>query len=145
MKMLTPWTGFENLRKDMERFFDRWGDWDQPELRPIADWAPKVDFAENKDAYVLKAEIPGIDPKEISVSLENDLLTIKGEKKQEKEEKDEHHYRVERSFGSFARTMRLPGAVDGGKVAAAFKNGVLTVTLPKAAGAKASAIPVTAE
>lgn len=145
MKALTPWTGFENLRKDMERFFDRWGDWELPELRPIADWTPKVDFAENKDAYVLKAEIPGIDPKEISVSLENELLTIKGEKKQEKEEKDEHHYRVERSFGSFARTMRLPGAVDGGKVAAAFKNGVLTVTLPKASGAKVNAIPVKAE
>ena len=72
------------------------------------------------------------------------MLTIKGEKKQEKESKDEHYYRMERSHGAFARTLRLPAAVDGSKVTAGFKNGVLTVTLPKAPGANGTQIPVKA-
>ncbi len=143
MKALTPWT--EGLRRDMERFFERLGDWESPELRPVADWTPKLDFSESGDAYMLKAEIPGIDPKEISVSLEGELLTLKGEKRQEREEKEERYHRVERSFGTFVRAMRLPGAVDGSKVTAGFRNGVLTVTLPKAPSARANAIPVKTE
>lgn len=143
MKALTPWT--EGLRRDMERFFERLGDWESPELRPMADWTPKVDFSETKEAYMLKAEVPGMEPKEISVALEGDLLTIKGEKRQEKEEKEERYHRVERSYGAFMRAMRLPGMVDGSKVNATFKNGVLTVALPKAPSARANTIPVKAE
>jgi HSP20 family protein len=129
----------------MERFFERLGDWESPELRPMADWTPKLDFSESRDAYMLKAEIPGIDPKEVSVSLEGEVLTLKGEKRQEKEEKEERYHRVERSFGAFVRAMRLPGAVDCSKVTAGFRNGVLTVTLPKAPSARANTIPVKAE
>jgi HSP20 family protein len=90
-------------------------------------------------------EIPGIDPKEIEVLLEDGLLTIKGEKKLEKEAKEEQFYRMERSYGAFVRTVRLPAAVDGSKVTATFKNGLLMVMLPKALGAKANPIPVKAE
>ena len=93
----------------------------------------------------MKAEIPGMDPQDITVALENQMLTLKGEKRLEKEEKDEHYHRMERTYGTFARTVRLPIAVDGSKVTAAFKNGLLTVTLPKAPGAKGSTIPVKAE
>ncbi len=145
MKALAPWTGFEGFKKEMDRFFDRFGGWEWPELPAFGEWSPRLDFSETKDAFVVKAEIPGIEPKEIEVSLEGQMLTVKGEKKQEKEEKDEQYYRVERSYGSFMRSVRLPAAVDGSKVTAAFKNGVLTVTLPKAPGAKGNVIPVKAE
>jgi HSP20 family protein len=131
----------------MERLFDRMGmpEWDLPEMRTLGEFTPTLDFSESNDAFVVKAEIPGIDPQDISVSLENQMLMIKGEKKHEKEQKDEQYYRMERSYGAFARTVRLPAAVDGSKVTAGFKNGLLTVTLPKAPGAKGSTIPVKAE
>jgi len=146
MRTLTPW-GFGNLQKDMERLFDRMGmaEWDLPAMRTLGEFAPTLDFAENKDAFVVRVEIPGIDPQDIAVSLENQVLAIKGEKRHEKEEKDERYYRMERAYGAFARTVRLPAAVDGSKVTAAFKNGLLTVTLPKAPGTKGSTIPVKAE
>ena len=143
MAAITPWTGF---KREVDRLVDRMtGDWDLPEFKPLGDWMPRLDISESKDAYLVKAEIPGIDPKEIQVSVDNGVLTVKGEKKQEKEQKDEHYYRLERSYGSFARSVRLPGPVEGGKVSAASKNGVLTVSLPKAAAAKGSQIPVTIE
>jgi HSP20 family protein len=94
---------------------------------------------------VVKAEVPGMEPQDIQLSLTADILMLKGEKKEEKEEKDEHHYRAERSYGAFARAIRLPAPVDAGKVTAKFKNGLLTVTLPKAPAAKGSAIPIKAE
>jgi len=146
MRTLTPW-GFGNLQKDMEWLFDRMGmaEWELPAMRTLGDFTPTLDFAENKDAFVVKAEIPGMDPQDITVALENQMLTLKGEKRLEKEEKDEHYHRMERTYGTFARTVRLPIAVDGSKVTAAFKNGLLTVTLPKAPGAKGSTIPVKAE
>jgi HSP20 family protein len=143
MATITPWTGF---KREIDRLFDRMtGDWDLPEFKPLGDWMPRLDISESKDAYLVKAEIPGIDPKEIQVTVDNGVLTVKGEKKQEKEQKDEHYYRLERSYGSFARSVRLPGPVEGGKVSATSKNGVLAVSLPKAAAAKGSQIPVTIE
>ena len=145
MRALAPWTGFGNLRKEMDRLFERLGDWDVPEMRTLGDWAPTLDFSENKDSFVVNAEIPGIDAKDISVSLEGQLLTIKGARRHEKEEKGEQVYRAERSYGAFARTVRLPAEVDSSKVTAGYKNGLLTVTMPKAPGAKGSQIPVKAE
>ena len=86
-----------------------------------------------------------MEEKDIQVSLQENLLTIKGEKKQEKEEKDERYHRVERSYGAFTRSVRLPVAVDASKVTASFKNGLLTVTLPKTPAAKGTMIPIKAE
>jgi HSP20 family protein len=143
MAAITPWAGF---KREIDRLFDRMsGDWELPDFKPFGDWAPSVDFSESKDAYVVKAEIPGIDSKEIQVAVDNGVLTIKGEKKQEKEQKDEHYHRVERSYGSFSRSVRLPGAIEGDRVSATFKNGVLTVSLPKSAAAKGTQITVKAE
>jgi HSP20 family protein len=142
MKALTPWTGMQALKQEMERLFDRF---DLPDWPSFGDWSPKLDVAETKDALVVKAEVPGIDPKEVELTLQGDVLAIKGEKKREKEEKDEHRYRVECSYGAFTRAVRLPVAVDAAKVTATFKNGVLTVKLPKGAGAKGTAIPIKAE
>lgn len=142
MPALMPWAPW---KKDMERFFDRVFEMDFPELRLTGEWAPTLDLAETKDALVVKAEVPGIEPKEIQLTLQDQVLMIKGEKKQEKEEKDEHYYRTERTYGTFARTVRLPVPVDGSKVTATFKHGVLMVTLPKAPAARGTTIPIKVE
>ena len=144
MRTLVPFTGFGNLRKEMDRLM-RLGDWESPEFPAMGDWSPSLDVSETKDDFTVTVEIPGMEPADVHVRLDNQVLTIKGEKKQEKEDKEEQYYRMERSYGAFARTVRLPVPVDGSKVTAAFKNGVLTVTLPKAPGARGAQIPVKAE
>lgn len=92
---------------------------------------PDLDVRENTDAITVEAELPGVDEKDVTVTLANGLLTIKGEKRQEKEEKTDNYYVAERSFGSFARSIRLPDTVDEGKVEANFDKGVLKITAAK--------------
>jgi HSP20 family protein len=141
MNALTPWAG---MRRELERFFDRLPEPMFEAFEPTGDWTPKVDVSETKDAVMVKAEIPGVEPADIAVSLQGDLLTLKGEKTLEKEEKDEEFHRMERRYGAFLRTVRLPAMVDATQVTAAFKSGVLTVTLPKSATAKGTMIPIKA-
>lgn len=138
-------TGMGSLKHEMDRVFDRFleGRWD--EIPGLGEWTPNMDISETKDSLVAKVEVPGMDPKDIQISLQENLLTIKGEKRQEKEEKDEHYHRVERAYGVFTRSVRLPVAVDASKVTASFKNGLLTVTLPKTLSARGTTIPVKAE
>lgn len=146
MRTLAPWGG--DLRREMERFLDRSAEpmWEPFEM-VAGDWAPKLNVSETKDAMVVTAEMPGVDPKEIEIALTGDLLTLKGEKEKETEaeEKEERYHRVERTYGAFLRSVRLPMAVDGSKVTATFKNGVLVVTLPKTPASKGTMIPVKAE
>jgi HSP20 family protein len=142
MRALTPWKGMDTLRHEMEKVFDRFFEPRWEEFESAGEWAPKVDLSETKDAIVVKAEIPGVEQKDINVSLQDQVLTIKGEKHHENEEKDEKYHRVERSWGAFTRALRMPVAVSGDKVNAIFKDGMLTVTLPKAPEAKGTAIPV---
>jgi HSP20 family protein len=146
MRALTPWTGMSSLRREMDRVFDRVFDWEPAWAGPEVggEWAPKVDLSETKDAFLVRAEIPGVEQKDMQVSLQDLMLTIKGEKAKEKEAKDEHYHRMESSYGSFVRAMRLPTAVDGSKVTATFKDGVLMVTLPKTPAAKGTMIPIKA-
>jgi HSP20 family protein len=144
MRAMTPWTGV-GLKTEMERLLDRFFESPWAEAPALGDWSPALDMTEGKEAITVKAELPGVEPREIAVSLEGDLLTIKGEKEAKKEDKDERRHRVERSWGSFMRSVRLPAAVDAGKVSATFKNGIVTITLPKTAGAKGTTIPVKAE
>jgi HSP20 family protein len=136
MRALTPWTGIQTMKREMERLVDRFWDGDLPQLPSMGNWAPAMDVSETKDAVVVKAEVPGMESKDIQLSLQDQVLTLKGEKKEEKDDKDEHFYRMERSYGAFVRTVRLPATVDGSKVTATFKNGLLKVTLPKATTAK---------
>lgn len=145
MRALTPWTGMANFKQEMDRMLERVfeGKWD--EFPAVGDWAPSLDLSETKDSLVVKVEAPGMDQKDIQISLQENLLTIKGEKKQEKEEKDERYHRIERSYGSFTRSVRLPVGVDSSKVTAAFKNGLLTVTMPKTVAAKGTTIPIKVE
>lgn len=142
MRAMMPWKGMDVLRHEMDRVFDRVFEprWD--EFETAGQWAPKVDVSETKDALVVKAEIPGVEQKDINVSLQDQVLTIRGEKHQEKDEKNEKYHRVERSWGAFTRAFRMPVAVSSDKVTATFKDGTLTVTLPKALEAKGTTIPV---
>jgi HSP20 family protein len=100
---------------------------------------PAEDVAETDKAYEITAELPGLDEKNIEAKLANGMLSIKGEKQEEKEEKQKDYYRRERSFGSFERSFQVPEGIDTDKIAASFKNGILSVTLPKSAEAQKQA------
>jgi len=105
-------------------------------------WAPAVDIYEHEGNLVLKAELPGIDPKDVDVRVENNLLTLRGERKFESDVKRESYHRVERAYGSFSRSFTLPNVVDTGKIKAEFKDGVLRVTLPQREEAKPKQISI---
>ena len=124
---------FALFRKEMDSVFDRFFrgfELDTIESRQGV-FSPKVDVIETETDIRVTAELPGIDEKDIDVSLVKDALTIKGEKKEEREDKGRDYYRIERSFGSFSRTIPLPIEIEPDKVSAEFKKGILTVTLPK--------------
>lgn len=145
MKTLTPERGLVTLRNEMDRLFDRIWEPDGFELPMTGEWFPKFDMVENQGEILIRAEVPAIEPKEIHITLDKNVLTIKGEKKREDEQKDERYYRAERAYGAFARTIRLPAYVDGKKVNAAFKNGLLTIRLPKTTEAIGTEIPIKTE
>jgi HSP20 family protein len=142
MQALKPWGGMTSVRREMDRLFERVLQPVWPEMAPLGDWEPRLDIAESKDAVIVKAELPGVEQKDVSVTLDGGVLTIKGEREHEKEEKDKRYHRVERTYGAFCRSMRLPAGVDASKTTASFKDGLLTITLPKAAGANGTAIPI---
>jgi HSP20 family protein len=112
------------------------------ETEGMTAWAPAVDIYEREGEIVVEAELPGLDSKDIDVSVEEGMLTIKGQRKAEREVKEENYYRVERSSGYFRRSMRLPAEADEEKVNASYDNGVLTVTVPKEEPKKPKSIPV---
>lgn len=140
---LEPFQEFEDLRSEMNRAFD----FDFP--RPLSRarkgetfWAPAVDIADEKDHIIVKADIPGMTKDQIEVSVHNDVLTIKGEKRQEKETKEKDYVRTERFYGSFHRSFSLPTQVDSQNVKATYKDGVLEIVLPKKEGARPKQIKV---
>jgi len=108
----------------------------------VADWAPSVDISETDTAYLIKGEIPGVKKEDVKVTIQDGMLTIQGERKQEKEEKGKKFHRIERSYGSFARSFRVPDDADENSVKAEFKDGMLNVTLAKSEKAKPKAIEV---
>jgi len=145
MKELTPWKPFGEvgtLRKEMDRLWNRFFEDSPLSLMMSSGWAPSADISETKDKLIVKAELPGLEPADINISLSGDLLTIKGEKKKESEEKDEHHYCLERYSGQFQRSFRLPVEVVPDKIEAKFDKGILTVTLPKTAKAHKKEIKI---
>ncbi len=143
---LRSWHPFESLHREIDRLFDDFGTGMWPsafrrssfDLEPFRGngGLPAVDVTETDRAYEITAELPGMDEKNIDVKLANGMLTIKGEKQDEREEKKPNYYRRERSFGSFERSFQVPDGVDLDKVDASFKKGLLTVTLPKSAEAQ---------
>jgi HSP20 family protein len=138
---------FSYLRNQINRVFDDfWGEsWLEPRREMAAGFWPQVDVSETDKEIKVCAEIPGVDAKDIDVSVEDGNLTIKGEKKYEREENEKGQYRMERSYGAFERTIALPSEVDESKAKADFKKGVLKLTLPKRPGApsRRKKIPVT--
>lgn len=105
-------------------------------------WSPSVDIFENQDKIVLEAELAGMNPEEVDISIENNIITLKGERKFEKTEDKDNYHRVERSYGSFVRSFTLPRTVVGDEAEANFENGILKVTLPKREEAKARKIEI---
>jgi HSP20 family protein len=105
-------------------------------------WSPAVDIREHEDAYLVEVELPGLTKDDVKITMENNILTIQGEKKHEKEEKRGDYHRTERVYGSFQRSFTLPSSVKNDKIEAQYKNGILTVTLPKVEEAKPKAIEV---
>jgi HSP20 family protein len=126
-----PLGELSSLRKEMDRLWDQFVG-ETPLARTFGEsWSLSVDMSETKDNFVLKAELPGLETKDVKVSISGDILIIKGEKKAKEEEKDEHYHCIERDSESFQRVFQLPSRVKADKVEATFKKGVLKVTLPK--------------
>lgn len=132
-----PFADIESIQSEINDLFHRVaGKSEAFDTSSQGTWLPAVNISETPDAVVVKAEIPGIDPKDLDVTVTGDVLTLKGEKKREKEEKGEQWHRVERSYGAFTRAFRLPTSVVNDKVSADYKNGVLLITLPKSEQAR---------
>jgi HSP20 family protein len=141
---LSPWRRSSELRpfwREMEDLWDRFF-----RERPLAEsgwqWAPSVDISETDGKVEVKAELPGLEAKDIDVEVTDNVLTLRGEKKMEEEKKGEKYYCRERYAGSFNRSFRLPAGVESDKVDAQFKNGVLTVSIPKSEESKQKKIEV---
>lgn len=140
-----PFRDFNLLENRLEKLFGRQsgaGNGNEKENITLAQWSPLVDITEDDKEYLVKAELPALKKEEVKVTVENGELTISGERKFEKEEKGKKYHRVERSYGSFQRSFTLPEGVDGTKVVAEFKEGILQVHLPKDETAKPKAIEV---
>jgi HSP20 family protein len=135
-----PFRDMMNLRADMDRFYKNFFGGFPDEHDGF--WAPVVDIVEDKDSYIVKAEIPGMKKEDIKVTVRDNILTISGERSSETEEKEKTYHRIERSYGRFSRTIALPSTVDASKIKAAYKDGVLQITLPKPESAKPKQIDV---
>ena len=147
---LTPWRPLRDM-EDMERRFDELfsrqllpATWRHLPLE-VKGWAPAIEVFEKGDKFVIKAEVPGMTEEDIDVSVVGDTLSIRGERKAESEVNDDDYYCCERSYGSFLRSIALPSTVDTKKIEASYDNGVLEVTLPKAAEVKPKKVPVSAK
>jgi len=155
--MLIRWEPFRSIRRrgdlfseltgiqqEMNRLFDGFFGESRQDIAE-GTWLPAVDVSESGMEIVVKAELPGMSKDDIELNLQDNVLTLKGEKKQEKKEEKENYHRVERSYGSFSRSFTLPADVDPEKVQATFKDGVLEITLSKVEEAKHKKIKISTE
>ncbi|MCS6874533.1 MAG: Hsp20/alpha crystallin family protein [Pyrinomonadaceae bacterium] len=139
-----PIREIRNLQEEMNRLFaSAFSRTFDDELMSGA-WTPNVDIYENKDQVVLEAELPGMKPEDVNISIENNVLTIQGERKFEKKEESDNYHRIERRYGSFTRSFTLPPTVDTERINAEFDNGVLRLTMAKREEAKPRRIEIKA-
>lgn len=138
-----PFRELEDMSERLNRIFTR------PALRQngnealtVADWVPTVDISETDKEYQITAELPEVKKEDVKVTVENGILTLQGERRQEKEEKGKRYHRIERSYGTFVRSFALPESVDQTGVKAEYKDGVLTLHLPKTEALRPKAIEV---
>ena len=143
---IVRWEPFRDLvtaQRDFERLFREAFSSQHGETElSTRSWAPPVDIYETEEAIVLKAELPGVEAKDVEIRVEDNTLYLKGERKFEKEVKEQNYHRVERSYGSFARSFSLPNSISSDKVKAEFKDGLLTLTMPKREEAKPKTIKI---
>jgi len=127
-----PWRRMEQLRREMDQLFNHSGtQTDNDSAIATCAWVPAVDIKEEPQQFLIEADIPGVDPKEIEIAMENGVLTIRGERNSETRDEGKDYKRVERTYGSFYRRFSLPDTADSEKVTASGKNGVLQITIPK--------------
>lgn len=132
------------MQREMNKMFDRFfrgGTVDNGDLIPTS-WLPAMDLVENDNTYVAKVELPGVSKDDVKITLQDNTLTIRGEKKSEKETKEANYHHLERSYGAFQRSFALPGSVKSDKVEAEYKDGILTITLPKSEESRRKQIDV---
>lgn len=139
-----PFNELEEMSNRLNRIFGRSGvpATTSNEMLKMADWTPSADIQETDNAYLIKAEIPGVKKEDVKVTVEDGVLTIRGERKAEKEETGKKFHRIERSYGSFLRSFRMPDGVDDAAAKAEFKDGMLNVTLPKSEKTKSKSVNV---
>lgn len=137
-----PFRGLTDIQSEVNRLFDNF--FGRPAGLGVVErvWAPAMDMSETKDDLVVTFELPGVKEKEVHVSITNDILTIKGERTQSQEVKDENYHRLERWYGKFERNIPLPMPVQTDKVRAAYRDGVLEIKLPKAEAVKPKEIKI---
>jgi HSP20 family protein len=146
-----PFRDFLTIQDEMNRLFDDFFGRSAGSIGPATRteweeaWSPSVDVSETKDNVIVNAEIPGMSKEDVKVTVQDNILTLSGEKKQEKEEKNGSYHRIERSYGSFRRSFTLPTFVQADKVKAAYKDGILKITLPKTEEVKSKEIPISIE
>jgi len=128
--------------RELASFFENFAEGSGKDQLTAGTFVPPVDVYEDEHNLILKLEVPGVNEEDLNVSVENDTLTIQGERKFEKEEKEENFHRIERRYGSFTRTFKLPNTVDSDKVEAGYEKGILKITLAKRAEAKPKQIKV---
>lgn len=151
MKTLIPWRAGDNfldqMRSEMDDVFQRFFGLpvESKSNGESSVWAPRVDVSETDKAYLVKADLPGVDPKDVEINVRDGILTVRGEKKEQKEEKHKNYHRVERFVGQFFRSIPLPMGVDEENVQASTTKGVLTVTIPKKPEAQPKKIAVKAQ
>jgi HSP20 family protein len=141
MRTMTPFRGVSTLQDQINRLFTDAFERTEGESNLTA-WAPAVDINENEHELVVKADLPGIDPKELDIRVENNVLTIRGERKFEKKVDQDNYLRVERTYGSFSRSFALANTVNPEGIKADYQNGVLTLAVPKREEAKPKQIKV---
>jgi HSP20 family protein len=145
---LSPWhpvndlsLEFTHMQREIDRIFDRFRGGAQEDDQSSY-WIPPVDIVERENDYFVKVELPGVEKKDVKITAQNDILTIKGEKKMEHEKKGDNYRRIERSYGTFQRSFTLPSSVISDKIEASYDGGILTISLPKVAEAKPKEIEV---
>lgn len=142
-KKMSRWDSFRelvNLRDEMDRFFNTFFNKQLEDTEGF--WAPVIDIEEDNEYFIVKAELPGIKKEDIKISVRGNLLSITGGRKQESEIKNKTFHRIERSYGKFMRKITLPSEVNADKVQAKYKDGILTITLPKPESMKPKEITV---
>jgi HSP20 family protein len=144
MSRWDPFRELSSIQNELNRLFGRTFSAEGGEAREAAAWVPAIDVAETQDRFVITAELPGVEPDDVDISVENSVLTLRGDRRFYRETKEDDFHRIERRFGNFARSITLPSTADPQGIKASFDAGVLTIEVPKKEEAKPRKIQIKA-